>query len=155
MTQADSLLSTPPINASPLSGLALQERQRARALKRLAKLRQKASAETERLIAFLDASDSYVTTELEDDDDRELVGDEEPSLGSPDRLWDQTKWGRCDGFDVDAELDTADAEPSLGSLGGIDQTLWSTGDRTDREPSLSGGGWSRFTDDREEDQLPA
>ncbi len=118
-----------------------------------------------RLIAFLDASDPYVMTELEDDDDREPVGDEEPSLGSLDRAMDQTKWPRGNQWEVDCELDTSDDEPSLGSLERPccstgwpdgpnptgDQTYWSAGDRCDREPSLSGGGWSQITDDREQD----
>jgi hypothetical protein len=105
MTQADSVHSTPPTNTSAnnsgrpahpagatiTAGLARQQRQREKALKRLARLRQKASEEIERLIAFLDASDTYVTTELEraiddgpcDTDELEIEeGNDEPSLGS-------------------------------------------------------------------------
>lgn len=92
MTLARSMF--PPVArlayASIPPGLARQERERERALRRLAKLREKASAEIERLIAFLDASDPYAATELEDQiddhpcDDRELDyddSDREPSLG--------------------------------------------------------------------------
>ena len=48
--------------------LAIQQRTRETALRRLRKLRKKAEAEIDRLIAFLDQSDEYVMTELEDDD---------------------------------------------------------------------------------------
>jgi hypothetical protein len=41
-------------------------------------LRREARAEINRLIDLLDRSDSYVMNELEDDDDREEVGDAEP-----------------------------------------------------------------------------
>lgn len=100
-------------------GLAAQERAREKALRRLSRLRKRASAEIERLIAFLDASDSYVATELEDDisADLEEVGDDEPSLGSPDRSTDQSRWAGSGGSPRDAidyELDRADDEPSLG-----------------------------------------
>ncbi|MCP3399920.1 hypothetical protein [Bradyrhizobium sp. CCGB20] len=49
-----------------LSGPALQELRRRMALSDLARLRKEASAEIERLIAFLDASDPYVMTEREE-----------------------------------------------------------------------------------------
>ena len=84
MTKADSVHSTPHLDASvgPLTGLAIQQRERQKTLQRLAKLRKKAAAEIERLIAFLDQSDPYVMTELEDQHDREPDHDGEPSLGS-------------------------------------------------------------------------
>lgn len=110
MTKADSVHSTPPLNASVglLSGLALQQRERKASLQRLARLRKEASAEIDRLIAFLDASDPYVTTELEDeisadledgdpaedDDPAENDLDDEPSLGSLDHCHSQEQWGR-------------------------------------------------------------
>ena len=100
--------STPPTNTS--SGLAIQQRQRERALRRLAKLRKKATAEIERLIGFLDASDDYVMTELEENDDRELVGDDEPSLGSFDRITNQEKSWRGGITGLDAEQDDCDSE---------------------------------------------
>jgi hypothetical protein len=121
MDQAGSVHSTPPINTSANpQGLAQQQREREKALKKVARLRAKAADEIERLIAFLDACDPYAATEQEDQaddgpcDDSEL----EASLGSPDRAVDQTGWGRmvtAVPTDSDAELDTSDDEPSLGS----------------------------------------
>jgi len=90
--------SADSINAN----LAIQERQKAKAIRRLRRLREKASTEIDRLISFLDASDEYVQAELEegaDDgpcDDTEL----EPSTGY-DEGWES------------AENDD-EAEPSLG-----------------------------------------
>jgi hypothetical protein len=116
--------------------LAIQDRERAATLGTLARLRKEASAEIHRLIAFLDASDPYVMTELEEEDDREEVGDSEPWLGSLDRQKGQTRWGA--GCTDDAELDTADDEPSLGSLDyhspeRHSQELWAVGGRRDLE----------------------
>jgi hypothetical protein len=113
--------STPPINTSALpAGLARQQRERVKALKRAARLRQKAADEIERLLAFLDASDPYTATEPEEAvDDRPCDGDSdaEPSLGSFDRMSDQTKaWSTRSTYaeiEVDAEHDTSDAEPAL------------------------------------------
>lgn len=51
------------------SGLARQQLNRRRALKAVAQLREEASTEIERLIAFLDQTDIYVRTELELDGD--------------------------------------------------------------------------------------
>ncbi|MCC8954166.1 hypothetical protein H8B02_12095 [Bradyrhizobium sp. Pear77] len=88
------------------------------ALGRLGKLRQKASAEIERLVDFLDASD--IDPDLEEIDMCEPIGDEEASLGSLDRAANQDRWG--DGAhswgagDVDRELDRGDDEPSLGAV---------------------------------------
>jgi hypothetical protein len=99
MAQVDSENSTAmpvrPAGAIISTGLVKQQRQRERALKRLAKLRTKASAEIERLIAFLDASDPYAATELEDaiDDEPHDSDELEPALGSVDRAMDQTRWG--------------------------------------------------------------
>ena len=70
MTRADSVLSTPPLNTSSRqikTRLALQEARRQRSIVKLRKLRDQARAEIDRLLTFLDASDPYVTTELEDD----------------------------------------------------------------------------------------
>jgi hypothetical protein len=104
------------------ANLAAQEKARADSLALLLRLRREASDASEeisRLITFLDASDEYAMTELEDDDDREPIGDEEPSLGSFNRMVCQDKSWRqvfdCDVPEVDAELDTADDEPSLAS----------------------------------------
>ena len=89
---------------------------------------------------FLDASDPYVMTEREDNDDREDGADGEPSLGSFDRMSDQIKaWSTRSIYaeiEVDAEHDTADAEPSLGATAAgeeISQERWAQGARDDRE----------------------
>jgi hypothetical protein len=58
----------------------------------------------------MDQSDPYVTTELEDDDDREEVGDTEPSLGSFDRMTNQENSYRLGCAETDAELDDCDRE---------------------------------------------
>ncbi|UQD96127.1 hypothetical protein [Bradyrhizobium japonicum] len=107
------------LRASKPAGLARQERRRQTALRRLAKLRAKASAEIVRLIAFLDASDTYVMSELEDQVDDGPIDDTElePSVG-PD----------------DLELDASDLEPSLGSLDhNHGQERWAAGSRQDLE----------------------
>ncbi|MCS3503872.1 hypothetical protein M2189_006611 [Bradyrhizobium japonicum] len=116
-----------------LSGLAIQQRARQTALSDLARLRKEASAEITRLIAFLDASDPYVMTELEDEcedegaqcedegaehDGREPDVDDEPSLGSCDPSMgggDQTRWAA--GNRRDLELDHA--ESGIGDLDGL------------------------------------
>jgi hypothetical protein len=116
--------AAPPAGASITAGLAKQQRERERALKRVARLRARASAEIERLLTFLDASDIYASTELEEQvddqpcDDNELDGPEngedeesdpaEPSLGSVGDLhFDQTRW--ADGCRRDLEQDGADS----------------------------------------------
>ena len=166
---SDRVLGTPPTNAPILpAGLIQQQRKRERALKRIAKLKEKAAAEIERLLAFLDACDPYVTAELEDQvddnpcDDTEL----EPSLGAFDAMTNQDKsWRRLQGefgAEEDAEEDDCDAEPSLGSVenhpngyldgsdcgrGGKTQECWASGNRDDcegdehdgREPENEGG----------------
>lgn len=91
--------------ASPLSGLARQEQERQEALRRLASLRRKAAAEIDRLIAFLDASDVYVATELEAD-----YSDFEPELGSHEvepagAVSYLPSWARVAGYDVEEQCD--------------------------------------------------
>ncbi|MCK1693842.1 hypothetical protein [Bradyrhizobium sp. 144] len=116
-----------------LSGLGIQQRERARALSDLARLRKEASAEITRLIAFLDASDPYVMTELEEDISADLEDDDpaenddptendlddEPSLGSLDHHHSQERWaagGRCD-------LEQDQAESGIGDLDGVLEQL--------------------------------
>ncbi|MEH2534411.1 hypothetical protein V1277_006293 [Bradyrhizobium sp. AZCC 1588] len=87
------------------------------------------------LIDVLDEIDP--DSELEEDV-REDVGDDEPSLGSFDRMTDQNKAWRTQSMwafpAVDAEQDNADDEPALGSLDQHDnQEVWATGDRRDIE----------------------
>lgn len=101
--------------------LAAQERRAAKARQRVRELRQKASAEIERLIAFMDETDGYT------------VDEREPSLGAPEiaptfseysekyQMWftrkgDQTRW--AGGATDDREGDDGDDEPSLGFQAG-------------------------------------
>ncbi|PSO31735.1 hypothetical protein [Bradyrhizobium sp. MOS002] len=141
--------------------LAVQERERQKTLRRLSKLREKASAEIERLISFLDASDDYVVAELEDDGYDEDDGThDEPSLGALDHPMNQTDaWTPYQGsaWLIDTEQDPSDDEPALGwhddqhgfadmasrgphedepSLGSslnVDQRHWDTGQGNDYE----------------------
>lgn len=75
-------------------------------------------------------------------DECEPPEDTEPSLGSPDRSVDQTRWSA--GSKDDHEHDDCDDEPSLGSIDPSmwrgDQTRWAAGDRRDLEddPTESG-----------------
>lgn len=86
------------------------------AFQAIGRLRKEARDEIDRLIRFLDKTDDYVSRELEDsvdDNPQNDEGDAEPSLGWTDleaRRGRHFFWG-----DVDAELDNADDEPSLGS----------------------------------------
>jgi hypothetical protein len=75
-------------------------------------------------------------------DGREPPEDNEPSLGSFDRLvnqdhsWRQRVWSF-----VDAEHDTADREPSLGSIehgAPASQVFWGKSDRSDGEDEHDG-----------------
>jgi hypothetical protein len=99
-------------------GLARQQREREKALRRLAKLRQKASAEIERLLTFMDESDPYAATELEDQIDDGPCDDNE-----------------LDGPENGEDEESDPAEPSLGSVGDVhfNQELWAAGDRRDLE----------------------
>jgi hypothetical protein len=78
-------------------------------------------------------------------DDEGDDSDIEPSLGSFDRMSNQSNaWRQSAGeicFSIDAEQDAADNEASLGSLDGqINQEEWAVGGRRDLEldPSESG-----------------
>jgi hypothetical protein len=100
----------------------------------LGRVRRAARDEIERLIAWLDSTiDCDEDSAVDDDpcDDREL----EPSLGSFDRMSDQIKAWQGGNYDVDAELDNSDREPSLGSVGDVhfNQERWSKGDSRDIE----------------------
>lgn len=122
------------------SGLAAQDAARADALKTIAMLRREASAEIERLIAFMDETDGYSTTELDeaaDDipcDDRELEMNLTGLQGQhlPSQFDDQ--YG-----DLEAEIDgqAFDEEPSLGSLtsNSLSQENWGGGAGSDLEES--------------------
>lgn len=67
-------------------GLAEQEARRMQSIKKLQQMRVEARLESDRLIRFLDQSDFYVMTELEDDDSClfEDAGDAEPSASMTD-----------------------------------------------------------------------
>lgn len=130
------------------SKLAVQHRRAAKARQRVRKLRQRAFAEIERLIAFLDASDGYTTTELEEGHDAE------PSLGFHKHGGGQEVGGS---WHDDREAEDEHDEPSLGSCewhpqpwmaygGESTQERWSQGNSDERE----GDGCA---DDREGDEL--
>jgi hypothetical protein len=97
------------------SGLAQQEVVRVQSVQTLCQLRREARDEISRRIQFLDASDEYDMTELEEEAGLEEGGDSEPSLGSFDRMTNQEKSYRFGACHVDAEVHTADDEPSLGA----------------------------------------
>lgn len=128
------------------ANLVAQERNRRKAISTLRRLRRKARDEISRLIQFLDQSDPYVMTELEDDDEREDGGDAEPSLGSFDRITDQEKSNRqvstwCLPPGSDLEHDDCDREPSLGSLDhNHSQERWAAGSRRDLEGDSAESG---------------
>ena len=107
--------STPPTNTSvlaPIAGLdwldIKADASPADIFRAIGKLRKEARDEINRLIRFLDCTENHM--ELEDDDDREQVGDDEPSLGSFDRMMDQVKAWSGGHFDIDTELDDCDRE---------------------------------------------
>jgi hypothetical protein len=112
----------------------------------IGRLRKEARDEIDRLIGFIDKTDDYVSRELEDDDSANFEdgGDSEPSLGSLDRMTDQTKLyagGPTDHFSIDRELDKSDDEPSLGSLAMWEyntQELWAAGTSNNCEDEHDG-----------------
>ena len=167
MDQADSVHSTPPTNTSankppggpesPQDSLYLPtDVSPEEVFQAIGRLRKEARDAIDELIRFLDKTDDYISRELEDDDDREEVGDDEPDLGSFDLMADQSKAWRqiSDGWvtpEVDAEQDDADAEPSLGAferhVSGYgpdgyncsgDQTKWASGGSGDLEDEHDG-----------------
>lgn len=117
--------STPAI----LDGLGIQQHLTATALSDVARIRKEAHAEIGRLISFLDQSDEYVMTELEEESEDEGA---------------QCQGGGGEEGCEDEGADKSDGEPSLGScdpsMGGGDQTRWAAGDRRDLEddPTESG-----------------
>lgn len=119
-----TLIEQPADSAGAIqSGLAVQQRERETTLQRLRRLRKEASAEIERLIAFLDASDEYVMTERElDDCDREdCFQDDEPDLGSLDRAA-QPHWaaGGTDDLEDDNDSGIGDMDGLLEQAGAQD-----------------------------------
>jgi hypothetical protein len=150
-------------NATIPSGLLQQERDRQTALKTIARLRREAAEEIEKLLNFLDASDQYVTTELENDgdqndasyptsgshcahpmeDDEEDGTETEPSLASvhdhPNGYYDGTdKSGRRRSQENWAGGNSDDCEGD--AVGEDDEESYDReDDRSDHEPSL---GWT-------------
>ncbi|MBR0939407.1 hypothetical protein [Bradyrhizobium jicamae] len=128
--------------------------------KAIGRLRREAWDEIDRLVRFLDNTDNHM--EREPDDDEPWLGfqeafpgrgaggggdDREMDLGTFDRMLDQSHAALQYLTEAtvvpDAELDTADLEPSLGSLEQNDsQERWAAGGRRDLEqdPSESGVG---------------
>ena len=118
-----------------VSGLVRQEAARIQSIQALHRMRREARDEISRLIRFLDESDEYVMTELEDDISADLEdgGDNEPSLGFLDSALNQERIAQGALADH-RELDKADDEPSLGSIeDSHSQIAWATGTRDDRE----------------------
>jgi hypothetical protein len=143
MAQVDSENSTAmparPAGATNPAGLARQQREREKVLKRLAKLRTRAADEIDRLLAFLDASDPYAATELEDDGPDDDLSDLEPSLCGLTASCGRQNGGAGD----DLEADRSDDEPSLGSVDGPEwggQMHWAQGARGDLEESCDDEG---------------
>ncbi len=150
-------IAGPELTQDSLSpGLAMQQQDRAEALQRLRGLRKEASDEIDRLLGFLDASD--IDPDLEETGDDEEGADTEPSLGSFDRMVDQSKaWRQNAGelcFSIDAEQDDADNEPSLGSVGDVhlDQERWAAGNSRDLE--LDGAESGIADQDGLDEQVP-
>jgi hypothetical protein len=154
MTQADSVHSTPPLNTSSLTPIAgrdwldiKEDASPADIFRAIGKLRKDARDEIERLIRFLDETDNHM--ELEDVDEDGEGEDAEPSLGSFDRMIDQSKaWQQRSLYPypaVDSEHDNADDEPALGSLDHHhSQERWAAGGRRDLEEDLAESGIADF-----------
>ncbi len=68
----------------------------------IGRLRKEARDEIDRLIRFLDDTDNHMELEPEDEGDD---SEDEPSLGSLDRLKDQTRWGAGATDDREGEHD--------------------------------------------------
>jgi hypothetical protein len=117
-------------------GLAVQQQARETSLQKLARLRNEASAEIDRLLSFLDASDEYVQTECETEDEGDDNPDDEVDLTpgyapNQDKQW--KLWPKCDPYFHGDGEDDDESEPSLASSPATDQTDWHMGRRDDRE----------------------
>ncbi len=124
MPKADSVHSTPPLNTSANNPSGGAEKPQdslylktpitpEEAFQAIGRLRKEARDEIDRLIRFLDETDNHMEREPDDEADD---GDTEPSLGSFDRMTDQSKaWRQQSGelcYSADAEQDDADHEDS-------------------------------------------
>lgn len=96
--------------------LGTQERKRQKTLQRVAGLRREASEEITRLIAFLDATDTYVQTECEINGDEADQSYREGFFAADNPMEDDED-GADDEYSIgpdDLEMDRSDDEPSLG-----------------------------------------
>jgi hypothetical protein len=140
MDQADSVLSTPPINTSandpekPQESLYLPaDISPEEVFQAIGRLRKEARDEIDRLIRFLDKTDDYVSRELEDSiddnphdeetddngEDSEEADPPEPSLGAFEGHDDQAvAWA---GNRRDLEQDGA--ESGIGDQDGLDEQV--------------------------------
>src|SRR5260370_753544 len=106
------------------------------AFQAIGRLRKEARDEIDKLIRFLDETDNHMEREPDDEADESEL---EQSLGSFDRMADQSKAWRqrgefCSGDH--AQLDNPHPEPSLGSVWEqqINQEAWAAGNSLDLEP---------------------
>jgi hypothetical protein len=120
MDQADSVLSTPP-TTTPTTDQSLPtpgdlylptDVTPEQLFQAIGRLRKEARDEIDRLVRFLDETENHMELEPEDEGDESEL---EPSLGSFDRMADQSKaWQQrgefCSGSD--AEQDDSDHEDS-------------------------------------------
>jgi hypothetical protein len=125
MTQADSVLSTPPTNTSADTTLE-RPADSAGALYvktpvtpeeifcAIGRLRKEARDEIDRLIRFLDSTENHMAIDCKPEDEDGVGEDAEPSLGSFDRMTDQSKaWQQRSEWAFlacDAEQDDCDRE---------------------------------------------
>ena len=119
MTQADCVFITPPTDASRLLNIIEQEAARQASIETLRLLRRQARDEIDKLLAFLDASDTYVTTELEDDGDQADASYSESGVKVCSPMEDDEDSDTAEEDDApedghDREDDCSDYEPSLG-----------------------------------------
>jgi hypothetical protein len=139
MTQADSVHSTPPTNTSAEGAEPLYRRtdiSPEEFFQTLGRVRRAARDEIERLIDWLDSTIDVDQDTAVDDGPCDGGDDDEPSLGSFDRMSDQVKaWASRGWGGIDMELDRADSEPSLASpeIRTGSQERWAAGGADDRE----------------------
>ena len=136
MTQADRVLSTPPINTSADNAPGDPESPAGapyfptdvspeEVFQAIGRLREEARDEINRLIGFLDKTDHYVSRELEDLIDDNPHDDDE--LDGPEHAEDE---------------ESEPPEPSLGAFEGHDDqsVSWKCGNRSDRELDYAESG---------------
>jgi hypothetical protein len=142
--------------------LAVQHRRAEKTRQRVRKLREKAFAEIERLIAFLDASDGYTMDEREEAVDDVPCDDRELEFSFCGVTADKCSMPHSE---YDDEMEAAygngreaDDEPSLGSCGLTmpdDQTYWARGGIDDREDEHDGSEPDLDAEDDKADDEPS